>query len=298
MPVKCLLAEVHSYNMYRYILLLIAILTISNPMYADAASPITDLNQDSTNVQSDSLSTYLQSIKDSLKLDDYENLTAKKHIRIREKSEWCDYNIYLPKGFNRYKEYNLVIGMHGYLDTADSFGKLWKFLKNKDIIFIVPESPFSLLESTQAVIKWGPFENNKDVYSDPVYQKGEDAVIGILKGARQLFKIKQTWMLGFSQGASFTYLIAFHYPELFDGIAPLSGWFVQTGMTQAEFDKCKHIKVLISHGVNDPIVSHKQSHEAVDVLTKAGFKVKNISYKGAHTVNRKAVKAMVRWINS
>lgn len=55
-------------------------------------------------------------------------------------------------------------------------------------------------------------------------------------------------------------------------------------------------KVIISHGINDPVVSHKQSHAAIDILNKAGLTVKYIPYKGAHTVNRKAVKAMVKWI--
>ncbi len=277
--------------MHKLILLLIVILSLSGLLHAVDAKP-------STETQNASAPLNILNLGDSLKLDKYEQKTVKKQARFREKSEWCEYNIYIPKGFSRNKSYYLVIGMHGYMDSADRFGLLWKELKNKDIIFIVPESPFSLLESTEAVLKWGPLENYSKVYSDEVYQKGETTVVGILKNAKQLFHIKQTWMLGFSQGASFSYLIPFHYPEMFDGIAPLSGWFVQTGMAQEDYDRCKHIKVLISHGTMDPVVLYRQGEEAADTLTKAGLTVQFLPFKGTHIVNHDAVKDMVKWIRS
>jgi predicted esterase len=283
--------------MLKYILLLICSLSITNAAFATEIKLYTNLTADSLAVQQTNQIHNVISAEDSVKLSSYEHKSAKKANRFEEKSDWCNYYLYLPKGFDRNKKYDLVIGMHGYLDTAAHFGLIWKDLRNKNIIFIVPQSPFSLLEGTEAVLKWGPQTKFQDVYDNEVYKKGETAVVGILKDAKQLFNIKQTWMLGFSQGAGFTYLIAFHYPELFDGIAPLSGWFVQTGLTQVDFDKCKHIKVVISHGKNDPIINHKQSEAAVDILTKAGFTVKDIPYSGTHTVNHKAVKYMVTWMH-
>ena len=84
--------------------------------------------------------------------------------------------------------------------------------------------------------------------------------------------------------------------ELFDGIAILSGWFVQTGFSQAEFDSCKHIKVVIAHGRWDPVVRYKLGHKASKDLKQAGLAVKFISFPGGHVVSHRAIRHMVKWI--
>jgi predicted esterase len=109
----------------------------------------------------------------------------------------------------------------------------------------------------------------------------EQDVLDVLADVRRVYKIdpNRIYLTGHSMGAYGTWSIAIDHPEIFAGLAPISG-----GGDVNEVAKTAKIPQLVTHGDHDPTVPVENSRIMVEALKKAGAEVKyNEIAGGNHT---------------
>lgn len=199
--------------------------------------------------------------------------------------QYINYWVHLPKDFDAAKQYTLLIGMHGYGDVATNFSGLWRHISGENIIFVVPEAPYPFPESKNAAFSWAPFTPMESKTSEKAYTLVDDYIVQLARQMEKTYKIKQTWLLGFSQGAYFGYMHAIKNPGVFDGLIACGGGLVTDVFKDKEYRKAKKLQIIISHGRQDRIVDYSEAEKAFGVLKGKGLKVTLLDFEGGHSVS-------------
>lgn len=93
-------------------------------------------------------------------------------------------------------------------------------------------------------------------------------------------------LVGFSQGAILSYLLAFSYPEKFNKVVALSGYFKPEFMSEQQDVKAyEHLQFFVSHGLADQVIAFEDGKEATKVLEKLQIPYEFHQYPIGHGVS-------------
>ena len=99
------------------------------------------------------------------------------------------------------------------------------------------------------------------------------------------------YALGFSQGAALLAVILQKYPQLFSGLALLSGFVPQVEVAPGT----KFPDVFIAHGTEDQVVSISKAKAGAIYLEGLGANVKMLSDQVGHKVGRLGMRELKEW---
>ena len=134
------------------------------------------------------------------------------------------------------------------------------------------------------------------------YTQAENSRITIIQFIESLktqysFNENEIYIGGFSQGGIMSYSVGLTRPDLIKGIAVMSGRLLTEVRPQlASLDELKKLKVFISHGISDNVLSIEYAREA-----KAYLKTLNITptykeFEAGHFINNEMLLGLVKWL--
>ncbi len=210
--------------------------------------------------------------------------------------------LFFPDNFDPDKEYPLIIGLHGNGDSAYNFSGLWSTLKKHELIFAVPESPYSYsnkygLPTNQYT--WSVVSDKKELWerADPPIIKYISDIATTLKSE---YKISKTIVLGFSQGAGFAYAAGIRYNHKIDGLICFGGRIVSADkypwfLSKTEIENNNNLKIYIAHGINDMTISSSEGRRSYRTLKKLGYNACFKTFDGGHEVPDKILDEAIEW---
>ncbi len=207
--------------------------------------------------------------------------------------QYQPYRLLLPEGFDKSKTYNLVIGLHGFGDRAENFAPLWRYLEKAEVIFVVPEAPYAFPDSEVPQFSWDPFLPRDSKISNTSYKYTVQYIVDLANHLKKEYRIGQTWLLGFSQGAYLSYVIGLKNPKTFDGFLACGGGLVKDVLRDKDYKAAKKMKILISHGNQDKIVDYQESADAEKFLAAKGLDVQLHTFEGGHSISKEAIPLML-----
>ncbi|MEM6844094.1 MAG: alpha/beta fold hydrolase [Bacteroidota bacterium] len=106
------------------------------------------------------------------------------------------------------------------------------------------------------------------------------------------------YLVGFSQGAIMGYATAFSHPEKINGLVAMSGYILREttppdGITSVH----RKIKILATHGTQDPVLPIFLGRSAADFLRQHKFDYKFKEYAMAHEVNQACFSDIKQWLD-
>jgi phospholipase/carboxylesterase len=109
------------------------------------------------------------------------------------------------------------------------------------------------------------------------------------------FPTEQTTLGGFSQGCLMTVDIGLRYPHRFAGLVGISGWIFELEKTVKELSPvARQQRLLMTHGLSDPIVPIEKVRPQIPPLKAAGVNVEWREFPKAHTIHGEIELAVIR----
>jgi len=206
--------------------------------------------------------------------------------------------VQLPDNYDSTRAYPLVIGLHGVGGTPKSFEKLYERAGKPDVIFACLQAPYPFGAGRELGYSWVTW--NRD---DSTVQRASARLSGdyIAEAARKLsarYKTSGAWLLGFSQGCGMAYRTGISHPDLFQGIIGFGGRLDTMSFTADEYAAAKGLRVFAAHGKEDRVVEYKYGTTTRDFLTRKGYSVKFVEFKGGHTVPEEPLKQAMEWLRA
>ncbi len=206
------------------------------------------------------------------------------------------YRIHYPEGYDSEKEYNLVIGLHGYGDSFDNFSRLWNRMENPKFVYAALQAPYPMAGGKNIGYSW----NTWDQKDESIGMKSQELTgVYVAETARMIkdkLKIGDIYLIGFSQGGGLTFTAGIANYKVFDGVICFGGWLDTNRLSEKQIKKAKDLRVFIAHGKNDRMVQPDMAIEARDILIKNGYAVDYSEFEGGHTIDQDALKAAVDWL--
>ena len=220
--------------------------------------------------------------------------------------------ICLPEGFKQEGNYTLVVGLHGGGSKPESMTGLWDKIPDRQFIFAVPQGPYPFMNAGELVYDWGMWPSQDAEAIQAAAPLTELYILDAVKDLTSRYKINQTYLMGFSQGAIFTYLTGIKHHHLFEGIICLSGPgllsrlknpFVQSfgseWLPKKHIQAASRLRVMITHGTYDPAAGYELGLQSRDILSDHGYQVTFHEFEGGHSYPPESVLISIKeWINS
>ena len=193
--------------------------------------------------------------------------------------------------------------MHGNGGSAENFISYADFLIDTDVIFAVPQGAYVKTQSNAKLSAQYSWEIQ--VPDEELWKQGdpytEQQILNTVNYFKQNFKVNKVYLMGFSQGAAYTYLTGLKNPEVFEGIICISGRLPETDksysvITEEQILSGNKLKVFIAHGNEDTVIPSTYAKDAKKRLKKAGYNITFYSYNAGHKITEELLSVIKNWI--
>jgi phospholipase/carboxylesterase len=199
---------------------------------------------------------------------------------------------FLPAGYEPNYPYPLVVFFHGQGGNEKQIVRLAPRLSRRNYICVGLRGPQSVIrpENGQVGYSWN-LEGQPDAFA-------EEYVFRAVEQARRSYHVhsERIFLAGFCEGASLAYRLGLSYPDKFAGVISLNGQMPRGGRPLLHWPKVRDLRILIGHGIANPMIpltSAKRDHK---LLYVAGIKVHLRTYPTTHRIHPDMLKDIDRWI--
>lgn len=174
-------------------------------------------------------------------------LYPRQQVRVLDRVH--SFALYVPDSYTPYKDYALVVCLHGAGFTGDAYAERWQARLGEDYILACP----TLMAGT-----WWTRE-------------AEELVLATIRLIQNRYRIDpdRIFLTGMSNGGIGTYLIGMHHAPLFAGLAPMASGLDDVLLPLLE--NLTHTPVYIIHGARDQVMPVESSRAIVRELQRLGI---------------------------
>jgi phospholipase/carboxylesterase len=140
----------------------------------------------------------------------------------------------------------------------------------------------------------GPFNSQEETEASRL------ALIAFIDEAPNAYDTdpKQTYLLGFSQGAAMAMSVALTRPDLVAGVAMLSGRIpAEIRSRLAPSEALKGLLIFVGHGTFDEILPIQHARETRDLLSSMHVELVYREYPEPHTISYEELGDVVAWLS-
>ncbi len=197
------------------------------------------------------------------------------------------------------QENDILVMLHGYGSNEKDLIQLAPLL-DREMRFISVRAPERL---DREMYGWFPLEfTPQGVTADreAVREAGKTLAV-FLRGVLETYNPRggKLWLMGFSQGAIMSYLMALAEPSLLHGIIALSGQFPEPALQAAPDPQAfRALPFLVVHGLYDDVLPVTNGRFAEQWLTG---KIDDLTYREypvGHSIHPDAPAVLDEWLTS
>lgn len=194
----------------------------------------------------------------------------------------------------------VVILLHGFGAPGDDLVPLWQlFNAPRAVRYIFPEAPLSFNMGFGESRAWWMIDMqrlNDDIAHGRLRDLSRDVpqgltearehIIGMLDDTERRLKVTPEKIVlgGFSQGAMLACDVTLRTDRPFVGLVLLSGTLLAKEEWVPLMSKRQGLRVLQSHGREDPLLPISLAEQLRELLSQAGLVVDWVDFQGAHEI--------------
>ena len=215
-----------------------------------------------------------------------------------------------PPNYNPNNKYPLVVGLHGGNGSPAKFIDIWKGIEQPELIYAVPQAPYAWFMNAEFGYDWSLWPTGNEKFMEQAAVLTENYIADLLKDITKRYQVSEVYLLGFSQGAIFTFRAGIKNHHLIDGLICLSGPGLLEKLNppfsdplDADWLPEKYLKagnqlrIFISNGEKDKFTPVELGIKSRDILNKYGYEVTFHTFDGGHTVDKNIIKLVLKWLN-
>ena len=206
------------------------------------------------------------------------------------------YIVVEPDGFDPGRPYPLVVLLHGFGASMRDLVGLSPSIDPGGYVYIFPNAPIEM------AIGYGTRGYAWTTIGQPSSPdeaaKAEALLERLTEEVAQHYGVAPGRMVlgGFSQGGMMTYRYGMPNPELFAGLAVLSGGVGGPDELRDRLPVGRSQPIFISHGTEDGVIPVEEARRSVRFLEEEGYTPAYREYPIGHEISQEIVKDLRAWI--
>jgi phospholipase/carboxylesterase len=216
---------------------------------------------------------------------------------VESQSSTLAYLTVFPDHYDAEQSYPMIVCLHGRGADMRDLAGLAPAIDQGGYLYVCPNAPVT--------IAIGPGYTGQAWYEPggtPSPVAIEQALTSLDGVIREVFAQHhvtpgQALLLGFSQGGAMTYRYGMVRPEMFAGLAILSGALRDPEGLLPHLPGQRDQHIFVAHGSHDAVVPVDLSRNAVDFLKAQGYQPLYREYPMAHEITQEVLDDLVPWIH-
>ena len=191
----------------------------------------------------------------------------------------------------------LLLLMHGVGSNEQDLFSFAQYLPDNYLI-ISARGPFTIGPNSYSWFQVS-FATGVPVINYTEAEKSRNTIIQFIDSLKTQFHFndKEIYVGGFSQGGIMSYSVGLTRPDLIKGIAVMSGRLLKEVKPQiASPNQLNHLKVYISHGTSDNVLSIEYAREANTYLKTINITPTYNEFEGGHTITNEMLLGLIYWL--
>jgi len=213
-----------------------------------------------------------------------------------DRGSFLDYLTVYPDDYLEGKSYPLIICLHGFGANKDDLSGLAPVIDRTGYIYVLPDAP--LASADDPIIRaW--YERGGRESPDAV-REALAALDGFVREVLARFRVApgRALLLGFSQGGAISLRYGLPRPDLFAGIAVLSGSLRRVDDLRANLPAERKQPIFVAHGRHDSMVPFAWSQDLIAFLEEQGYQPTCKTYPIDHEISPALVAEVRSWIKN
>jgi phospholipase/carboxylesterase len=172
----------------------------------------------------------------------------------------------------------LFIMLHGLGDSIEGYRFFPEAMKLPWLNYLLVNAP----DDYYGGYSWFDYEGD----ITPGVKRSRQLLFELLDAQRENgFSTSQTILGGFSQGCLMSIDVGLRYPQNFAGIVGVSGWVCEPEKLLQELSPVAfEQRLLVTHGLFDPMVSFADTREQINMLKSAGLHIEWHEFPKSHMI--------------
>jgi len=217
---------------------------------------------------------------------------------VESRGSTLEYLTLFPDNYAPGQPYSMIICLHGRGADMRDLAGLAPAIDPSGYVYICPNAPVT--------ISIGPGYTGQAWYEpggNPSPAAMEHALTALDALVHEVFAEYQVapgqaLLLGFSQGGAMTYRYGMVRPDMFAGLAILSGALRHPEALLPHLPSQRDQRIFIAHGTHDPVVPVDLSQDAVAFLTAQGYQPLYREYPMGHEITPEVLNDVTPWIHA
>jgi phospholipase/carboxylesterase len=218
---------------------------------------------------------------------------------VESRGSTLEYLTLLPDDYVPGQPYPMIICLHGRGADMRDLAGLAPAIDPRGYVYICPNAPVT--------ISIGPGYTGQAWYeigggnpSPAAMEQALTALDGLVHEVFDEYQVAsgQALLLGFSQGGAMTYRYGIVRPEMFAGLAILSGALRNPEALLPHLPATRDQQIFIAHGTHDSVLPVDLSQEAVAFLTAQGYQPLYREYPMGHEITVEVLNDLTPWIHN
>jgi phospholipase/carboxylesterase len=179
-----------------------------------------------------------------------------------------------------------IIALHGWGANALDLLGLAPYIAGGKFMVICPQGPMTVPVGPVQGFGWFPIRMGS-APDEQAIAKAVDEAQRFVDAAVERYPVnrRKLVMLGFSQGGSMAYRLAFRNPERYAALIGLSTWFPPE-LKEGELnrDALQQLPTLVQHGRADEMIELSRAHQSVEHLRELKIPLVYREYDCGHEI--------------
>ena len=201
-----------------------------------------------------------------------------------------------PDDYDENEEYPAVALLHGFGASMSDLVSLAPAIERSGYVYLFPNAPIRMqIGLGMTGYAWTPPGESSD---EDAASRAEELIAGFFDEAAERHGISEgdIVMGGFSQGAMMTYRFGLRRPDMFAGLAILSGRVPSPQMLADNLPNHRDQPVFVAHGTMDAVIDVSAARSARVFLESEGYSPRYREYDMAHEINQEVIADLARWL--
>jgi phospholipase/carboxylesterase len=215
---------------------------------------------------------------------------------VESRGSTLEYLTVFPDNYEAGQAYPMIVCLHGRGADMRDLAGLAPAIDQTGYLYVCPNAPVT--------IAIGPGYTGRAWYEpggDPspaAMEQALTALDGVIRDVFAEYRVPEgrAILLGFSQGGAMTYRYGMLRPEMFAGLAILSGALRHPESLLPHLPATRDQRIFVAHGTHDTMVPVDLSRDAVTFLKTQGYQPMYQEYPMGHEINLEVLNDLVPWI--
>ena len=207
-----------------------------------------------------------------------------------------NYLIVEPDGYDETLEYPTIVLLHGFGASMSDLVGLAPAIDRTGYVYLFPNAPIPMqIGMGMTGYAWTPPGGDGNGHAA---QRAEDLLAAFFDEVceRHALTHGEIVMGGFSQGGMMTYRFGLPRPEMFAGLAILSGHVPSPDALSERLPEHRGQPIFVAHGTHDNLIDVSEARRSRRFLESSGYAPQYHEYEMGHEINQDVLSTLNTWL--